>query len=189
MRQSAIAERSTHLVVYGTAYTTATASAASRPSAISAWPSTSCPQAISSLREERQVGGALLVDLAEARHHVEQQEQAHQRARGDQEHRIDRGVDRALADRLELRLVGDVARERRREVARLLRGAHRGDVERREHRRRLLERGGERLALRAAPRRCVRAARETRRAAPSAPASRSLPPAAGRRRAAPAAPG
>ena len=76
------------------------------------------PPADQQLREERQIRDAVLVDLAEARHHVEKQEQltsapAAMRIIGY------RGVEGALADRLELRLIGDIARERGRDVARL----------------------------------------------------------------------
>jgi len=85
--------------------------------------------------------------VPEARHDVQQQEQADHAADGDEEHRIDRGVDHALADRLELAGVRDVARERRREVAGLLARLHRGDVQRREGLRELLERRRERLAF------------------------------------------
>ncbi len=98
-------------------------------------------------REQRQVRAALRVDVPEARHDVQQQEQADHAADGDEEHRIDRGVDHALADRLELAGVRHVARECRREVAGLLARLHRGDVQRREGLRELLERRRERLAF------------------------------------------
>src|SRR5207302_6681532 len=52
-----------------------------------------------------------------------------------------------LADRLELARVRDIARERRREIAGFLARLHRGDVQRREGLRELLERRRERLAF------------------------------------------
>ena len=58
----------------------------------------------------------------------------------DEKRRIDGRVDQALADRFELILIGDVAPERRSEVARLFARLHRGDVKRRKGQGKLLER-------------------------------------------------
>src|SRR5207237_3526762 len=68
-------------------------------------------------------------------------------AHRDEERRVDRGIHHALPDRLELAGVRDIARERRREIARLLARSYGGDVKRRESVRELLQRRRERLAL------------------------------------------
>src|SRR4029077_20979789 len=81
------------------------------------------------LGEYRQVDAALFVDAGKARNDVDQEEQAYQAADREKQRRIDRRVDQALADRLELVLVGDIAHERGREIARLLARLNGGDVQ------------------------------------------------------------
>ena len=75
-------------------------------------------------RGHGQVAADILVDGAEARHHVGHEEYHHQHA-GDQQHgRIDAGIDERLAQRIGLLLIRDVARERLAQRAGPLARAH-----------------------------------------------------------------
>ena len=88
----------------------------------------------------RQVGAEVLVDAAEARHHVAEQEHRHQQSRAAQDRRIDGSTDQFLAQQVDLLLVGDEARQRFANGAGPLARPHRRDVEGREASRQFLER-------------------------------------------------
>ncbi len=98
-------------------------------------------------RHGRQAVAQILVDAAEARNDVAEQEEDHQAADGNQERRIDRRRDQLAAQCLDLLPISHVTAQGLRQVAGPFARPHDGDIERREDPRLGLQGRGKGLAL------------------------------------------
>ncbi len=91
-------------------------------------------------RHEREVAAKIFVDMAEAGHDNQHQEQHDQAPGNRQYHRIDRGMNDLALDQFNLGLVFDIARQHLSQRPRLFAGTHGCDVKSRKVLRQLSQR-------------------------------------------------